>query len=97
MNQQNKEHILRRVNALEERLNSDLSEQDRLAGWNEDKAALWVKILQDTRAELMNASPSPDKVWMAHGVARQLDYLGISDGDLAGELAAIAGMIRATQ
>ena len=78
------------IDALVARLRSGLTRADRRAGWTPDNVAMWIEILQETRREFERAPQNARDLWIVGGVARQLDAVGTTEGELAETLYTLA-------
>jgi hypothetical protein len=78
------------IDALVARLRSGLTRADRRAGWTPDNAAMWIEILEETRRDFEQAPQNSADLWIVGGVARQLDAVGTTEGELAEALYSLA-------
>jgi hypothetical protein len=84
------ERRLDAIEALVARLRSGLRRADGRAGWRPDDASMWIEILEETKRDFERAPDKARDLWIVGGVARQLDAVGTTEGELAEALYSLA-------
>lgn len=75
--------------ALSLRLSTGLTGEDRRFGWSTEDVTTWIEILEKARADFVRDPASAGDLWLVWGSARQLDYQGTTEGELAEALYAL--------